>query len=939
MMPDVPTRAPVRRPRIHRRTRDTASIDAPLASEAPRVNVSEHLSDQGIPEPVHADVSTNRQRRFRNADRRPPPVQNGRERPARFRQERRHPLSDPRPCCPVVSTENDLVSTSVGQRRRFQSDGDLLERLSRSLSSGSHECMICMSSVGRSAAVWSCRSQRGEGCYAVLHLTCTMQWIRRSTTQSSNVSWRCPGCQLIHNSSCLPISHCFCGKMQQPPPRVGILPHSCGEICGRPRSNGCMHPCPLPCHPGPCPPCAVWSPQSCICGRGSRRARCGEGGGWVCERTCGKLLACGMHACRQGCHPDGSCGENGDGLCRIEKGLGSCPCGAEERVLYCGTNLDDILVPCETGICGKAFECGVHKCEKQCHMGSCVEGPVNGACPYSPEIWGDRCRCGNLFDSGYRKSCTDPLPECTRVCNRYKASCGHYCKKVCCSLDCSTSICEELVSVLCECGRSRRNEFCGSRTCWRCEIPCKSRKSCGRHKCDRKCCFRVNDWDDPHLCVLPCGRALACGKHSCDSPCHLGKCRPCGVVFRERLYCACGTESISGPNACGTLPPICRKICGKVKSCGHTCPWICHSGDCGKCVELTTKWCAGNHRLLQNVACSTGLVEREISADGFPHSSLSCGSRCGKQLDACSHLCRSLCHIGPCSEICNQPCTAPRSGCGHPCGVSCHGLSECRSDLVCQVRTKILCACGLRVEERLCQGAIGDEFVLPCDDKCEGAQRLLRMRLALAGDESLSKDLGATRYSGSMVALAQKWLPYLRLVEPILKGVVNGRIGSATYLPPACASRRHLVQEYASLYYRLDCWTTGEQQGVRYPAGGGKRVPRLPCPLLLEVAELGGTEAARYVLEFALDSPRIHLFDVPRQGVGEQVYVVLSDWLGEFRTRRVGGIGGEAGFWVDFSDANRALSAFRKLQACETFSHLKQCRLLNVPFVSNKNDQ
>jgi transcriptional repressor NF-X1 len=118
------------------------------------------------------------------------------------------------------------------------------------------------------------------------------------------------------------------------PPRLAT-PHSCANPCGRART--CSHPCPLPCHPGPCPPCAVTTAVPCHCGKHTRSFRCSNlvprtNGGqpeMSCAQTCGKKLGCGSHICPKICHP-GPCGS-----CEVTV-TSRCWCGKEERDLGCG---------------------------------------------------------------------------------------------------------------------------------------------------------------------------------------------------------------------------------------------------------------------------------------------------------------------------------------------------------------------------------------------------------------------------------------------------------------------------------------------------------------------------------------------------------------------------------------------------------------------------
>lgn len=128
---------------------------------------------------------------------------------------------------------------------------------------------------------------------------------------------------------------CFCGLVVDPKPPRLATPHSCASPCSR--SRVCNHPCPLPCHPGPCPPCAVTTSVPCHCGKDTRSFRCSNlapTGNQArpemsCGQRCGKMLSCGNHVCEGMCHP-GGCGP-----CAITV-PSRCWCGKEERDLTCG---------------------------------------------------------------------------------------------------------------------------------------------------------------------------------------------------------------------------------------------------------------------------------------------------------------------------------------------------------------------------------------------------------------------------------------------------------------------------------------------------------------------------------------------------------------------------------------------------------------------------
>jgi hypothetical protein len=75
---------------------------------------------------------------------------------------------------------------------------------------------------------------------------------------ASEVSWGCPKCRSDYGPREVPTEyHCMCGKEVDPPVNPWLLPHTCGETCGRPLRSACGHTCVLLCHPGPCPPCPL----------------------------------------------------------------------------------------------------------------------------------------------------------------------------------------------------------------------------------------------------------------------------------------------------------------------------------------------------------------------------------------------------------------------------------------------------------------------------------------------------------------------------------------------------------------------------------------------------------------------------------------------------------------------------------------------------------
>ncbi len=70
------------------------------------------------------------------------------------------------------------------------------------------------------------------------------------------LKWGCPKCRSTYEEKDIPTRYtCFCGKVVDPEFDPWIVPHSCGETCGRKLKPDCGHQCLILCHPGPCPPC------------------------------------------------------------------------------------------------------------------------------------------------------------------------------------------------------------------------------------------------------------------------------------------------------------------------------------------------------------------------------------------------------------------------------------------------------------------------------------------------------------------------------------------------------------------------------------------------------------------------------------------------------------------------------------------------------------
>uniref|UniRef100_A0A8C9TAX4 Nuclear transcription factor, X-box binding like 1 n=1 Tax=Scleropages formosus TaxID=113540 RepID=A0A8C9TAX4_SCLFO len=589
--------------------------------------------------------------------------------------------------------KHGMILDSTFTTYTCQTGGDItdLERtrqyLNDAFQSGAVTCLICIASVKRNQAVWSC-----SGCYCIFHLPCIQKWAKDSIFLVSSVTdedfgkkeypWPCPKCRHEYKPQETPNRYCcYCGKVEDPPLDPWLLPHSCGQVCDREFKPACGHRCLLLCHPGTGVlsgyfllggRCGIGSgerslnfrfPVSCLCKKATPVPRRCSAKAWSCQqrcgRSCGKPLPCGNHTCERVCHsgPCGECPRSGSRLCPCGKSKCSLPC--TEDVPTCGDT------------CGKVLGCGLHTCSMRCHRGPC-------------------------------------------------------------------ETCRQEVEKQCRCGKYTRCMPCHKE--YLCESKCPKTRSCQRHQCKRKCCP-----GNCPPCDQSCGRTLGCRNHKCPSVCHQGSCYPCPETVQVRCHCGstaltvpCGREKSTRPPRCkelcrspptchhssrekhrchfGTCPP-CRQICQRVlEACGHTCPALCHDEVMVKKTDRTQL--AGPWEQLSEPAfvckalpcppCQVPidtacLGEHEVSP--LPcHSCgpFSCGRPCGRLLACGNHRCNRECHsvtptyctaeneAGKECQRCEESCGRPRpQGCPHPCPLPCHpgACPQCKQ----MVRVKCHC--------------------------------------------------------------------------------------------------------------------------------------------------------------------------------------------------------------------------------------------------------
>uniref|UniRef100_A0A1B6CP89 PHD-type domain-containing protein n=1 Tax=Clastoptera arizonana TaxID=38151 RepID=A0A1B6CP89_9HEMI len=469
------------------------------------------------------------------------------------------------------SEEDDLESETIlgSVLKSYAQIGGKSEDLGRTqnfledtFQSGAATCLICIVTVKRNEAIWSCNK-----CFCFFHLQCIQRWSKDSIHYQkvaleerqlsiSQIVWSCPKCRNEFSTKDIPKFYlCFCEKKENPEFQPWLVPHSCGDSCNKPLIPTCGHKCLLLCHPGPCPPCPNTVSSMCHCGKnGPRPQRCSNKN-WSCGKVCGRKLKCNRHFCTDICHGD-NCPP-----CP-QKSKQSCQCAKNVMIRDCAEPLWSCME-----ICGKSLKCGYHSCKQICHKGDC------GECPLTLPR---QCPCGK---TSLLLSCIEDVPTCKDTCGR-TLDCGvHTCSQRCHKDKCGG--CLERRIKKCRCGLHFKEIPCQKD--YLCESKCKQIRDCNRHPCNRKCCD-----GSCSPCEKPCGRTLSCGNHKCTSICHQGQCYPC--VQTEIVLCHCRGTKIIVP--CGrkkkTRPPKCSKACKIPPDCHHDSrePHRCHFGSCPPCQKI-----------------------------------------------------------------------------------------------------------------------------------------------------------------------------------------------------------------------------------------------------------------------------------------------------------------------------------------------------------------
>ncbi|KAJ7096711.1 hypothetical protein B0H15DRAFT_54387 [Mycena belliarum] len=739
------------------------------------------------------------------------------------------------------------------------------------------DCPICFSAVHPAQPTWSCSPsitvlETQQYCWTTFHLKCIRSWAAKSVKEVADAwaargepqrggEWRCPGCQARRVA--VPTSYrCFCSSTPNPAPARISTPHSCASPCTRLRP-ACSHPCPLLCHPGPCPPCRITTDVKCGCPKGVVLAlRCGETD-VSCGAPCTRTLACGAHTCKLECHTDACL------PCDVRETV-RCWCGKEKREVACGTGE---AIACSrdgdgatetwvgqfacTETCDRLFACGIHRCSQPCHPES---GPA-AECPRAPARI-RTCPCGrrsispssapNAFPE--RADCAAPIPTCSSPCGSIFA-CGHACAALCHEGACPP--CTERVVRPCRCGGSTKSMFCfaatgdGTDKEVLCEKPCAALRACGRHRCSRVCCPLASvaalqqkskgkkraieadavgvgeEHGGLHECDLVCGKMLSCGEHRCEARDHKGQCGPCLRSSFEELICPCGLTVLEPPIPCGTRIQCTYQCPRPPPACGHPrTQHMCHSDEmpCPPCPFLTTKKCMCGKKDMGNVRCAQERV--------------ACGSVCGRLLGCGYHHCERLCHTeeegcGTCVLACGKPrklCLPLR----HPCTQPCHAPSTCDEAAPCTTIITVMCACG-RIRQPLQCGKstsnhVGRENQQPkCTNECLIAKRNARLADALGITQESRDRGGAVTWPDEVLAFARANLKFVSVVEKAFAEFVTSE-KKTQVLPHMPPERRKFVHDVASVY-RMDTQMV-DQEPHRSVQLLRRFDTRVPTPLL-----------------------------------------------------------------------------------------------------------
>lgn len=283
-----------------------------------------------------------------------------------------------------------------------------------------------------------------------------------------------------------------------------------------------------------------------------------------------------------------------------------------------------------------------------------------------------RCWCGKVEhpkrNSHKRVDAGQPKPSVPHGCG---LACGKVIADGCvhnCALEChpgSCPPCPAVIETFCHCHQTKRVVRCSQ-----------------LHPIQRQ----LNPLNDALLsCGQVCNRELGCELHLCTKPCHAGDCGPCEVMRDKSCYC--GTVKMTNEKCSALIPPMrvpetvpkpCHSPDGQEWlgefSCKAPCPWKfdCDVHACLSTCHIhllsTSSTCPLSPLVMKTCPCgATPLISRSACTDPIA----TCDTTCSKLIPSCGHVCRQVCHTGPCGpcqELVTTVCRCGKDSIIRSCG-------------------------------------------------------------------------------------------------------------------------------------------------------------------------------------------------------------------------------------------------------------------------------
>ncbi|KAK6362863.1 FKBP12-associated protein [Orbilia blumenaviensis] len=334
---------------------------------------------------------------------------------------------------------------------------------------------------------------------------------------------------------------------------------------------------------------------------------------------------------------------------------------------------------------GKTASCP-HGCDLQCHAGPCP--PCSAMGPQQPCFCGKEVSVKRCLDTDYENGWS-----CGQVCGDLMPCGEHFCQRGCHSGVCGG--CEVVEVLKCYCGETEKGVKC----------------------CDKlvgKASHTTVDgedkiWEGFWRCDRVCGKLFDCGEHRCEKGCHSAEeeephCPLSPDVIR---FCPCGKTELGEDRKrekCTDPIPHCDELCGKILPCGHQCEKICHTGDCGMCMQKVEIFCRCG-KTGSNSLCLQGDQGEKPMCRRVCHTTLNClrhecGERCcsGEQKAKERMAAKKKVNVRGRTEdfepehICTRVCGKPLKCGSHDCSALCH-RGACGSCLEASF-DELACHCG-----------------------------------------------------------------------------------------------------------------------------------------------------------------------------------------------------------------------------------------------------